>query len=81
VLAPCWNELSSGFVLHQLKEYEKFIQSGQFSVRKAYYKKVITALPKGIPLYDRVVWMLPPVLSRPIIMLYKRVIYIKQRGL
>lgn len=81
VLAPCWNELSSGFVLHQLKEYEKFIQSGQFSVRKAYYKKMITTLPKGIPLYDRVVWMLPPVLSRPLIMLYKRIINIKQRGL
>lgn len=81
VLAPRWKDLSSGFVLHQLKEYEKFIHEGQFSVRKAYYKQTITALPAGIPLYDRVVWLLPPVLARPLIWLYKTVINIKQHGM
>ena len=81
VLAPRWRELSSGFVLHQLKEYEKFIHEGKFEVRETYYQKVITALPKGIPLYDRVVWHLPPTLSRPLISLYKTIIKIKQRGL
>ena len=81
VLAPRWQELSSGFVLHQLKEYERFIHEGQFEVRKAYYEKVITVLPKGIPLYDRIVWHLPPAVSRPLIRLYKTIIKIKQRGL
>lgn len=81
VLKHRWNELSSGFVLHQLKEYEKFIHEGQFEVRERYYAKVITVLPSGIPLYDRVVWHLPPVLSRPLIWLYKTIIRIKQRGM
>ena len=65
----------------QLKEYERFIHEGQFEVRKAYYEKVITVLPKGIPLYDRIVWHLPPAVSRPLIRLYKTIIKIKQRGL
>lgn len=81
VLAPRWEALQSGFVLHQLKEYESFIRQGQYDVRKQYYQQAIATLPKGIPLYDRLVWHLPPRLSRPLICLYKRIIKIKQRGL
>ena len=92
LLAPFGAPLHAGFVLHQLKEYETFILQGQYDVRQDYYKKVITHLPDtnsfpfrsrfySIPLYDRVVWLLPPTLSRPLIWLYKTIIKIKQRGL
>ena len=81
VLAPRWNDLSSGFTLHQLKEYENFIHEGQFDVRQQYYSKVIGSLPAGIPLYDRIVWYLPPCISQYLIRLYKKIIKLKQRGL
>lgn len=81
LLAPFGQELHAGFVLHQLKEYETFILEGQFEVREAYYQKAISRLPADIPLYDRVVWFLPPFFSRPLIWLYKKIIKIKQRGL
>lgn len=81
VLAPRWNELSSGFVLHQLKEYENFIHEGQFDVRQHYYSKAIGKLPADIPLYDNIVWHLPPRISQYLIRFYKKIIKIKQRGL
>ena len=80
-LQPQWAELHSAFVLHQLKEYEKFIHDGCYQVRKDYYREAIGPLPTGIPLYDRMVWALPPVLSRPLILLYQRIIHIKQHHL
>jgi len=80
-LAPQWSELHSAFVLHQLKEYEKFICDGHMEVRHNYYIKAIGTLPAGIPLYDRVVWALPPLLSRPVIKLYRTIILIKQHRL
>lgn len=81
VLAPRWNELSSGFILHQLKEYEKFVHEGQFDVRQQYYSKAIGKLPADIPLYDSIVWHLPPCISQYLIRFYKKIIKIKQRGL
>ncbi len=80
-LQPRWAELHSAFVLHQLKEYEKFIHDGCYQVRKDYYREAIGPLPSDIPLYDRLVWALPPVLSRPLILLYQRIIQIKQHHL
>lgn len=81
VLAPQWKEYESAFALHQLKEYERFIHDGVFNVRSAYYRDALRSLPKGIPLYDRLVFSLPPVLARPIIKLYKKLIALKQKGL
>ena len=81
VLAPHREKLKSGFALHQLKEYENFVREGQFHVRKDYYAQELKVLPADIPLYDKVMWHLPPVLSRPLIQLYRKIIKIKQRGL
>ena len=80
-LAPRMDEFRTAFALHQLKEYERFVHDGQSEVRQAYYRKAVGTLPPGIPLYDRVVFLLPPVLARPIIRLYRKLINIKQKGL
>jgi glycosyltransferase involved in cell wall biosynthesis len=81
VLTPHWDKLRSGFMLHQLKEYENFVREGQYHVRKDYYAQELKVLPADIPLYDKVIWHLPPVLSRPFILLYRKIIKMKQRGL
>ena len=74
VLAPRWDLFQSAYVLHQLKEYERFIAEGNDEVRTSYYQQVIKSLPAGIPLYDQMVWLLPPFLARPLISLYRWVI-------
>lgn len=81
VLAPRWEDYRSTFALHQLKEYERFIHDGVFGVRSAYYLDALRPLPKGIPLYDHLVFSLPPALARPVIKLYRKLITIKQKGL
>ena len=80
VLAPRMADFQSAFVLHQLKEYERFIHDGVFSARD-YYRTSLPALPAGIPLYDRLVFALPPVLARPVVRLYRKLIQFKQKGL
>ena len=77
VLAPRWDVFHTAYVLHQLKEYERFIADGNDDVRRAYYQQAITKLPVGIPLYDKIVWALPPLLARPLIGLYRKAIQIK----
>lgn len=87
VLAPKWDNMKTAFTLHQLKEYEKFIHDGQYEVREAYYDGSVKTpfLPGGdgigVPLYDRLVWMLPPRLAHPLIQLYRKIIQIKQHNL
>ena len=80
-LAPRMEEFRTAYVLHQLKEYERFIHDGQFSVRHQYYRQAVTTLPPGIPLYDRLVFALPPLLAQPVIKLYRKLITLKQKGL
>ena len=80
-LAPKWPTMQTAYVLHQLKECERFIVEGQPEVKKTYYQKVIGPLPQGIPLYNRIAWALPPVLSVWLIRLYKKLIRIKQHNL
>lgn len=74
-------EFSDALTLHKLKEYERFIYDGVFDVRKAYYKSAIGKPSSAIPLYDRLVFALPPMLARPVIKLYRSIITIKQKGL
>ena len=74
-------EFCDALTLHKLKEYERFIYDGVFDVRKAYYKSAIGKLSSSIPLYDRLMFALPPVLARPVIKLYRSIITIKQKGL
>ena len=74
-------DFSDALTLHKLKEYERFIHDGVFDVRKAYYKSAIGPLSSAIPLYDRLVFALPPVLARPVIRLYRTLINMKQKGL
>lgn len=74
-------DFADALTLHKLKEYERFILDGVFSVRKAYYKAAVGRLSSAIPLYDRLVFALPPVLARPVIRLYRKIITIKQKGL
>lgn len=80
-LAPRWDEFSTAYVLHQLKEYERFIADGHYDVRRDYYRQAVGTLPAGIPPYDRLAFALPPRLARPIILLYRKIITIKQKGL
>ncbi|MBR1389672.1 MAG: glycosyltransferase family 2 protein [Prevotella sp.] len=81
ILAPKWETMQTAYVLHQLKECEQFIVEGQPEVKQTYYQKVVGRLPQGIPLYNRIVWTLPPVLSVWLIRLYKKLIRIKQHNL
>lgn len=81
VLTPRWEDYHSAFALHQLKEYERFIHDGIFSVRSAYYLDALRPLSKNIPLYDRLVFVLPPIFAQPIIKLYRKLITLKQKGL
>lgn len=74
-------EFNVALTLHKLKEYERFIFDGNDSVRDAYYLSAIGKPSSVIPLYDRVVFMLPPVLARPVIKMYRKIIAIKQKGL
>lgn len=74
-------EFSDALTLHKLKEYERFINDGVYHVRKDYYKSAVGSLPAAIPLYDRLVFALPPLLARPVIRLYRTLINIKQKGL
>jgi glycosyltransferase involved in cell wall biosynthesis len=74
-------DFSDTLTLHKLKEYERFIYDGVYDVRKAYYKSAIGKPSSSIPLYDRLVFALPPVLARPVIRLYRKIITIKQNGL
>ena len=80
-LATRWAIFKTDFTLHQLKEYEKFIYDGHAEVRQQYYKQAVGSLPAGIPLYDCLVFLLPPVLARPVIRLYRTLITLKQKGL
>ena len=85
VLAPQWDSMKAAFTLHQLKEYEKFIHNKQYGVRKAYYETTLNSqlsTPNSqLPLYDRLVWMLPPQVGRMLVMLYRWVINKKQKNL
>jgi len=77
ILAPEWEKYSSAYVFHQIKQYEELIIRRVYSVRKTYYKKVIPSpLPKGIPLFRRLVWFLPPFLGRMLVWLYRKTINI-----
>lgn len=81
-LAPRFDTFRTAFALHQLKEYERFIHDGVFSVRADYYREAVRRpLPAGIPLYDRLVFALPPAVARPVIRLYRLLITLKQKGL
>ena len=81
VLAPQWSELADAYTLHQLKEYEKFVHDGCYGVRQYYREAVERPLPATVPLYDRLVWRLPPRLARPVVRLYRAIITLKQKGL
>ena len=74
-------DFADALTLHQLKEYERFIYDGVYTVRKAYYKSAIGKPSSAIPFYDRLVFWLPPRLARPVIWLYRKLINIKQKGL
>ena len=74
-------EFNDALTLHKMKEYERFIYDGNDSVRKAYYLSAVGKPLSAIPLYDRLVFALPPVFARPIIKFYRKLITIKQKGL
>lgn len=74
-------EFSDVLTLHKIKEYERFIYDGDFSVRRAYYLSAVGMPSSAVPLYDRLVFTLHPMLARPIIKFYRKLITIKQKGL
>lgn len=75
------HDFNDALTLHKIKEYERFIHDGLFHVRKDYYLAAIGKPSSSIPLYDRLVFALPPVLARPVIQLYRKLITLKQKGL
>lgn len=80
-LAPRWDDMQSAFVLHQLKECERFIIEGQSEVKDRYYRQAIRELPEDIPLYNRIVWALPPAIAAHLIRFYRTIIRMKQHKL
>jgi len=59
-LQPAWLTLEPFFRLRQLKVYEKFLDTKQFSVYRDYYHQLKGKLSKEIPIADRIVFSLPP---------------------
>jgi len=59
-LQPAWTVLEPFFRLRQLKVYEKFLDTKQFSVYRDYYHQLKGKLSKKIPITDRIVFSLPP---------------------
>ena len=80
-LLPRWEEMEASYLLHQIKEYERFLLEKQFEVRALYYEKALQTLPNGIPLFHRMIWHLPPFIARFVVYLYKEYIRYKQQGL
>ena len=80
-LAPKWEAMRAAYVLHQLKECEQFIIEGQPEVKGSYYRQAIGKMPEGIPLYNRILWLLPPAMAVHLIRIYKTIIRIKQHNL
>ncbi len=80
-LKPKWEAMQSAYVLHQLKECERFIIEGQSEVKNRYYRQAIGELPEDIPHYNRIVWALPPVIAVHLIRFYKTIIRMKQHKL
>ncbi len=74
VLSPQWETFKDTYILHLLKEYERFIEKGHDEVRISYYKQVVSYIPESIPIYDRIVWNLTPTLARPLIWLYRKAV-------
>lgn len=80
-LSPKWETMQAAYVLHQLKECERFIIEGQPEVKATYYRQAIGKLPEGIPFYNRMVWAMPPAVAVVLIRIYKHIIRIKQHKL
>jgi hypothetical protein len=80
-LKPKWEAMQTAYVLHQLKECERFIIEGQSEVKNRYYRQAIGELPEDIPHYNRIVWALPPVIAVHLIRFYKTIIRMKQHKL
>jgi len=79
-LQPKWKEMESSYVFHQLKNYERFLVEKQNNAMR-YYRQAITSVPSDISLFHRIVWALPPSISRHIVYLYKIIIKHKQKGI
>lgn len=71
-LSPQWERWKSAYVGHQIKVYEKFVDKRQFHVLRDYYKPLRRQLSSDIPLQDRVVIMLPPLVAYPLVHCYKQ---------
>lgn len=79
-LKPRWKELESAYIFHLLKNYELFLAEQQNDAMR-YYRQTITSLPSDISLFHRIVWTLPPSISRHMVYLYKIIIKHKQKGI
>lgn len=60
------------FVIHQLKDYEDFLNRGQLEVRPYYQSLLKGRISSQVPVLDRIVFRLPPRLAAVLIRLYKR---------
>ena len=70
---PSRERLSEAFALHQVKEYESFLYAGNTDVAKE-YRKPLQINPSCLPLYERMVYSLPPALARWLVKLFKNVL-------
>lgn len=66
-----FNEFSTDFTIHQLKDYELLVCQGNYSSRKYYKNQLQGLLSKEIPMLDRLALRLPPRIARLAISLRK----------
>ena len=75
LLLPEWEKYEASYVLRQIKQYQRFIIHHDYGVRQAYYDKVIPSrLPAAIPLFHKLTWYLPPMISRLMVKCYRRIL-------
>ena len=70
-LAPRFERFERGYVWHQVKVYERFLEARQFSVRRDYYHDLPARIVRTLPFKDRLAYCLPPAISYIPVALYK----------
>lgn len=74
-LAPRWTDFEHHFVLHQLKDYQRFVANGEGKSVRPYYKQQFQGrLDASFSLANRLSWTLPPWLARYLVNAYWRII-------
>lgn len=71
-LQPRWQEFEYWFQFHQLKKYEDHLDKKEFKFCKEHYQTLKGNLHPGLPLADRIAFLLPPHVAWLPVHLYKQ---------